>query len=151
MALKRAVTIRLIPREDGGLRVSSDELLGLVLSGNQPNNVMNQILPAIAALHDAEKDPPARAPAPERSELSASLKTAIKAEWPNVTLKTNDDMNPGTPIVVTVTWPDRVSHRTHTFRAYRINQTQEELNADALNALKIWRAKADAGFTEPKR
>jgi len=42
-------------REDEGLRVFSDELPGLILSGHDRPAVMNKICPAIAALFKATK------------------------------------------------------------------------------------------------
>jgi hypothetical protein len=37
-------------REDGGLRVSSPDVLGLILSHRDPHAVMADVLPAISAL-----------------------------------------------------------------------------------------------------
>jgi hypothetical protein len=48
--LPRAITVQLIPREDGGLRVSSVDVPGLILSGPDPARVMAQILPAARAI-----------------------------------------------------------------------------------------------------
>lgn len=50
--LTKPVTITLHPRDDGGIRVSSDELRGLILSGADRAGVMGAILPAVAALHE---------------------------------------------------------------------------------------------------
>lgn len=49
-------TVRVIlqDREDGGLRVRSDELVGLILSGPQKANVMAKIAPAIQAIFKAK-------------------------------------------------------------------------------------------------
>jgi hypothetical protein len=44
------VTVTLEDREDGGLRVYSDDLPGLILSGSDRNRVAAQIVPAIEAL-----------------------------------------------------------------------------------------------------
>lgn len=46
----RIATITLARRFDGGLRVYSDELPGLILSGSRPDAVMTDVLPAIEAL-----------------------------------------------------------------------------------------------------
>ena len=42
----KRLTIKLEVREDGGLRVYSDELPGLVLSGADPAKVMADVVPA---------------------------------------------------------------------------------------------------------
>lgn len=44
------VTITLQRRGDGGLRVCSDDVPGLVLSGPDPTKVMSDVWPAIEAL-----------------------------------------------------------------------------------------------------
>lgn len=44
------VSIVLEDRPDGGLRVYSDDVSGLVLSGADPDEVMSDILPAIRVL-----------------------------------------------------------------------------------------------------
>ena len=48
--MSREITIRLIPRDDGGLRVCSDDAPGLILSGPEAATVMTCILPALDAL-----------------------------------------------------------------------------------------------------
>ncbi len=55
--MDRAVTIKLEPRPDGGLRVSSEDEPGLILSGDDPAKIMAAVLPALAALasHRAEQ------------------------------------------------------------------------------------------------
>lgn len=45
-----SITIKLIPREDGGLRVCSDDVPGLILSHSDPELVMADLGPAIADL-----------------------------------------------------------------------------------------------------
>lgn len=50
-----AVTIRLERRIDGGLRISSAETPGLILSGADPQKVLTDVWPALEALHRAEK------------------------------------------------------------------------------------------------
>jgi len=49
------VCVSLEDREDGGLRVFSDELPGLILSGHDKKAVLEKIAPAIAALLKAAK------------------------------------------------------------------------------------------------
>lgn len=44
------VIIHLLPREDGGLRISSPTLRGLVLSGSDAAKVLQDVLPAIAGI-----------------------------------------------------------------------------------------------------
>jgi hypothetical protein len=44
------VTVTLADREDGGLRVFSDDLPGLILSGSDRTTVAAAIIPSIAAL-----------------------------------------------------------------------------------------------------
>lgn len=46
------VTVTLEDREDGGLRVYSDDLPGLILSGSDRNSVGTKIAPAIQALFE---------------------------------------------------------------------------------------------------
>jgi len=46
------VSVTLEDREDGGLRVYSDELPGLILSGSDRNLVGSRIAPAIQALFE---------------------------------------------------------------------------------------------------
>jgi hypothetical protein len=46
--LKVAVTCQL--REDGGLRIWSDDVPGLLLSGPDPDAVLADVIPALAAL-----------------------------------------------------------------------------------------------------
>lgn len=47
---KTVVTVTLTDREDGGLRVSSEELPGLILSGADRDSVCECIVPAIQAI-----------------------------------------------------------------------------------------------------
>lgn len=44
------VTLKLEYREDGGLRVSSPDMRGLILSGEDKHAVMESIVPAIEAI-----------------------------------------------------------------------------------------------------
>lgn len=61
-----AVRIRLIPRPDGGLRIDSPDLPGLILSGPEPAGVAGAIPAAIKALQDYRAAaPPAPAPTKE--------------------------------------------------------------------------------------
>lgn len=46
------VTLRLDYREDGGLRVSSPDMPGLILSGEDRDAVMRQVIPAIDAIRE---------------------------------------------------------------------------------------------------
>jgi len=46
------VTVTLADREDGGLRVYSDDLPGLILSGNTKQDVLAKTAPAIQALFE---------------------------------------------------------------------------------------------------
>jgi hypothetical protein len=50
MIIEREITVRLTPREDGGLRVSSDELPGLILSGSDEIIVLRALGDAIVQL-----------------------------------------------------------------------------------------------------
>lgn len=56
--IRRAISIKIEPREDGGLRVSSDDERGLLLSGPDPERVMECILPALAAIEKYRADHP---------------------------------------------------------------------------------------------
>ena len=47
---KDKLTLTLERREDGGLRVYSDDVPGLILSGRNPDKVMATVLDAINAL-----------------------------------------------------------------------------------------------------
>lgn len=44
------ITLRLLPREDGGLRIVSDDVPGLILSGADQSAVWRDLGPAIEAL-----------------------------------------------------------------------------------------------------
>lgn len=44
------VTLKMQRREDGGLRVWSDKVGGLILSGSDPEKVMSKIWPGLVAL-----------------------------------------------------------------------------------------------------
>lgn len=44
------IKLTLITREDGGLRICSDSVLGLILSGPDPVKVLSDVWPAILAL-----------------------------------------------------------------------------------------------------
>jgi hypothetical protein len=46
----RVVTLVIVPREDGGLRVSSPDMRGLLLSGAVPSAVLRDVGPALDAL-----------------------------------------------------------------------------------------------------
>lgn len=48
----RQTTITLEPRPDGGLRIYSDELQGLILSGRDPALVIGDLLTAIRTLQE---------------------------------------------------------------------------------------------------
>lgn len=50
LAIPRKVTVTIEPREDGGLRVYSDEVPGLVLSHSDPDAIMRDVLPALRIL-----------------------------------------------------------------------------------------------------
>lgn len=69
----------------------------------------------------------------EREERVSFLRDALKAKFGNVGIWTNDDMNPATPIVTRVTFP---GSRIHTFRAWTLKQTKEELAKDAISFLE---------------
>lgn len=53
-------SIHIAARSDGGLRVWSDDMPGLVLSGSNPDKVMASILPAISAIraHQQTREAP---------------------------------------------------------------------------------------------
>lgn len=50
-ATGRVVAIKLQRREDGGLRIYSDQIPGLILSGNDPRKVMADLWPALEGLN----------------------------------------------------------------------------------------------------
>lgn len=76
--------------------------------------------------------------AEERAERINYLRERLTKEFDGVKVWTNDDMNPATPIVARVTWPGQ---RTHTFRAWTLRQTKEELASDAIAFLAKQRAR----------
>lgn len=55
--MERTVTLRIIDREDGGLRIWSDDLPGLVLSHRDQSAVWRDLGPAIEVLlnHNRQK------------------------------------------------------------------------------------------------
>lgn len=48
--IDREIIIKIAPRPDGGLRVYSDDVPGLILSGKDPVSVMADVWPAILQL-----------------------------------------------------------------------------------------------------
>lgn len=56
--LDRPITIKLEPREGGGLRVYSDDLPGLVLSHSDQRAVLMDIGPAIIGILEHKRDVP---------------------------------------------------------------------------------------------
>lgn len=52
----KEITIKLLPREDGGLRVCSDDEPGLILSGADPMKVMAGVWPALTILERRRKE-----------------------------------------------------------------------------------------------
>lgn len=50
IAAEMNITIKLMSREDGGLRVCSDDVPGLILSGADPSKVCADIWPVVQAL-----------------------------------------------------------------------------------------------------
>ncbi len=50
MKLEEDISIMIEPREDGGIRVWSPQLKGLILSGPDPAKVMADVWPAISVL-----------------------------------------------------------------------------------------------------
>lgn len=46
-----AVTIKLLRREDGGLRICSDNVPGLILSSSDPEKALRDIWPALRVLY----------------------------------------------------------------------------------------------------
>ena len=55
MFIDREINIKLLPREDGGLRVCSDDVPGLILSGANQLDVLASIGPALEALHESQR------------------------------------------------------------------------------------------------
>ena len=56
--IEQEIKISIGPREDGGVRVWSDDMPGLILSGSDPLKVMAAIGPAIKALIEYKRDHP---------------------------------------------------------------------------------------------
>lgn len=52
MILQRKITIQIEPRGDGGICVWSPEIMGLILSGPDPEKIMAAIWPALVALNE---------------------------------------------------------------------------------------------------
>jgi hypothetical protein len=50
MLLNKNISVRIEPRPDGGIRVWSPQIKGLVLSGSDPAKVMADIWPAIVGI-----------------------------------------------------------------------------------------------------
>jgi hypothetical protein len=53
----RVVTLVIVPRDDGGLRVSSPDVRGLYLSGAAPSSVLRDVGPALDALIYGNRQP----------------------------------------------------------------------------------------------
>jgi len=56
MKYKQKIEITLERRDDGGLRIYSDDVPGLILSGRHPDRVMGTILDALNALKAWEEN-----------------------------------------------------------------------------------------------
>lgn len=52
----KELTLKLLPREDGGIRIWCEEVPGLILSGSDPQKVMSDVIPALNVLAEYEKD-----------------------------------------------------------------------------------------------
>ncbi len=65
----------------------------------------------------------------DRAARVSFLRDKLVEKFGKIAIWTNDDMNPATPIVARVTWPD---NKKHSFRAWTLNQTKEELANDAI-------------------
>lgn len=64
LVIDREITIKLLPREDGGVRVCSDDMPGLILSGADGLKVLAAIGPALAAIRALKTNPGNAATAP---------------------------------------------------------------------------------------
>lgn len=54
--IEQEIKIVIGPREDGGVRIWSDDMPGLILSGSDPLKVMSDIGPAIKALIEYRRE-----------------------------------------------------------------------------------------------
>ena len=52
MQLKRNISLKIEPRPDGGIRIWSPQVLGLILSGPDPEKVMGAVWPALVVLEE---------------------------------------------------------------------------------------------------
>ena len=59
--IEREIKISIGPREDGGVRIWSDDMPGLILSGSDPLKVMADIGPALKALIEYKRNHAAKA------------------------------------------------------------------------------------------
>lgn len=66
--LEAPVTIKIEPRPDGGIRISSPDEPGLILSGSYAERVMLDVLPAVNALREHAAAEKANAEAAARKE-----------------------------------------------------------------------------------
>ena len=57
MRLTRNISIRIEPRCDGGIRIWSPQLKGLILSGADPVKVLADLWPAITVLEESHRKP----------------------------------------------------------------------------------------------
>jgi len=56
--IEHEIKITIGPRSDGGVRIWSDDIPGLILSGSDPLKVMADIGPALKALIEYQKQNP---------------------------------------------------------------------------------------------
>jgi len=56
MIIDREITINLAPREDGGIRVWSDDMPGLILSHNDQEKVLRELGVVIIELRKWQQD-----------------------------------------------------------------------------------------------
>lgn len=80
--LAREISIRISEREDGGIRVWSDDVPGLVLSGPDKDKVLGDIGPALKALvtHNGNIELREDHPAARLFETSAAEITRLRTE-----------------------------------------------------------------------
>jgi hypothetical protein len=78
------------------------------------------------------------------------VRAEVGGAFPQCKVTTNDDMNAGTPLVVTCRWPDGHKQLVRADHVYETNDEARDFANRAVDRLKRWRRGVDAGVAEPQ-
>jgi hypothetical protein len=83
----------------------------------------------------------------ERLDVCKSVKAKVGAAFSKCIVTTNDDMNPATPVAVTVEWPDNLRR---TVRAQSLTVDADTFAAAAIGELSAFYKKRRGGSVPPQ-